>query len=71
MAPRPASDLAAQDPPRHPKLHHHSESDDIKNSEHAATWSSYAQQEMEQSPDADTVPKKLDPALMAGAERLL
>ena len=52
-------------PPASKILPSFASSDDIKNSKHAATWPSYAQQ---QEGDA-APPLKIDPALMAGAER--
>jgi hypothetical protein len=57
-----ASDLASQDPPAR-KHRLTSDSGSVKNSKHAATWTSYAQQESATPP-----PFKLDPALMASAE---
>jgi hypothetical protein len=73
------SDSAAlDDPPHHSKIHDSDTSDGIKNSKHAASWTSYAKQETgaplgfkSDSTDPDSVtppPLKLDPALMAGAE---
>jgi hypothetical protein len=59
-----ASDLAAQDPPARSKIVPSLDSDDIKNSKHAATWASYMDQEGAIAPAP-----KLDPAVMANAER--
>ncbi|HEX4086493.1 MAG TPA: hypothetical protein VHY22_16385 [Chthoniobacteraceae bacterium] len=55
-----ATNLASQDPPARPRRHH---GNDIKNSDHAAVWSSYASQA-----DADAPAMKLNPAIMASAE---
>jgi len=60
-----SSDLASlDDPPHHHRLKSSASSDssDIKNSRHAATFTRYDDQEA-------PPPLKLDPALMAGAER--
>jgi len=58
------SSEASQDPPARYKSRPTFASDDIKNSKQAAKWTSYMEQE-----NAAAVPLKLDPALMAGAER--
>jgi len=57
-----ASDEASQDPLG--KSKHRVASEDVKNSKHAATWSSYMEQQTEEQPAP-----KLDPALMATAEQ--
>jgi len=59
------SDSAESDDPPESSRTASGEGADIKNSTHAATWSSYAAQEDAEAPPA----LKLDPALMAGAER--
>lgn len=60
-----ASSEGKQDPPKNSRLSALLVSDDIKNSKHATTWSSYMEQEGSSAP----APLKIDPALMAGAER--
>jgi hypothetical protein len=60
----PESDAAGLDDPPH-RSNTGSASGAIKNTSHTATWSSYAEQEEDSAPP----PLKLDPALMAGAER--
>jgi hypothetical protein len=54
---------AGQDPPRAYRRHA-TESDDVKNSTHAAVWTSYMDQESTENP-----PTRLDRSVMAGAER--
>jgi hypothetical protein len=62
-----SGEAALADPPRRTKIRSQS-ADDIKNSAHAATWTSYAAQEGDESA-TDAPPAKLNPALMASAER--
>jgi hypothetical protein len=57
-----SSDIASHDPPFRSKVVPSFASEDVKNSKTAATWTSYMEQ------NAEIVPKKLDPALMASAE---
>jgi len=59
------SDSAALDDPPRRKLADSSDDDTVKHSKHAATWTSYAEQESSIAP----APTHLDPALMASAER--
>jgi hypothetical protein len=61
---RASSDTSLSDPPRRSKLLPSFNSENVKNSKHAATWRSYDDQEAITPPAA-----KLDPALMASAER--
>jgi len=69
---RRASDLASADPPARSR-HRTRATDDIKNSKHAATWTSYAEQVSpdaeQESPAPASPPLKLDPVLMASAEQ--
>jgi hypothetical protein len=69
----PSSDptVATQYPPPRSKIDPSSSDDDIKNSKHAATWTSYVEQASGAAParDEEAPAKKLDPALMASAER--
>jgi hypothetical protein len=61
-----SSDVAdVSDPPHRSKHEQTTDADDIKNSKHAAVWTSYAAQAEADSPP----PIKLDPALMDSAER--
>jgi hypothetical protein len=62
-----SGEAALDDPPHRTKIRSHA-ADDIKNSKHAATWTSYAAQEGDE-PASEAPPAKLDPALMASAER--
>ena len=63
-----ASHLASDDPHARAKTRTAIALDDIKNSKHAATWTSYMEQESAGAP-APPPALKLDPALMASAER--
>ncbi len=68
---RTSGDTALSDPPRHSRIRSRASreaSDDAKNSKHAASWKNIAKQEAGDL-DADTPAAKLDPALMASAER--
>jgi hypothetical protein len=59
-----SSDVS-QDPPLHSEILPTFATDDIKNSKHTVAWPSY----VDQQTGAEAVPLKLDPALMANAER--
>jgi hypothetical protein len=59
-----ATSVASMDPPVRHRTRSAFVPEDIKNSTHAVQWTSYMEQE-----SAAPVPLKLDPALMAGAER--
>jgi hypothetical protein len=65
---RTAGEASLADPPRHHKsIASSSEPQDLKNSKHAAAWVSYVDQE----DGIDQPPARLDPSLMASAERPL
>jgi hypothetical protein len=63
-----SSETAFSDPPRRSKIRSLLAEEDIKNSRHAATWTSYSDQQSEDVA-TEAPPAKLDPALMASAAR--
>jgi hypothetical protein len=65
---RASSETAFSDPPRRSKIRSLI-ADSIKNSKHAAAWASYSEQASREVLGEEAPAAKLDPALMASAER--